>query len=162
MRNRFSKKTRRGSAPLELVLGLPFVMFLIASMFAIGKVGLAKQSAAIATRQHTWEQRLEPHRRSSELELQEFREPDIALAVSSIVYGGSGILRGEAKEDVAVPNWLGGNASPRGRTALVVRTWSHRQVDMSSSRPHFDLIWRMGQNPGDSLRMFDSIFSIGR
>lgn len=157
-----SMSNRQGMASLELVMGLPFLMFLIASIWAIGRVGLAKQAAAIQVRHYAWQQRLEPEQRSSKLSSQSLADPDHAMALTSIAFPGSGILHGETKQQVSVPNWLGGQVNPTAKTAMTVRTWSHREVDMSSSRPHFGLFLRMGEDPGGVIRIFKSIFNLGK
>ena len=161
-RPRRLRRQRSGMAPLELVLGLPFLLFLVASIWSIGRVGLGKQAAEIQARQYTWKQRMEPDRRSPDLASQSFPNPDSPLSVFSGINPGSGIFNGETKQDVSVPRWLGSRARPEGKTSLTVHTWSHHQVDMSSSRPHFHLLVKMGQPSGGVTRAFNKIFNLGK
>ncbi len=50
---------RRGMAPLELVLVMPILMSLVATMFWVGKVGSARLTALSDTRGQTWQTRAE-------------------------------------------------------------------------------------------------------
>ncbi|MEZ6086501.1 MAG: hypothetical protein R3C05_00390 [Pirellulaceae bacterium] len=135
-------------APLELVMGIPFLLFLVASTWSLGRVALSKQATAVKVRNATFAQRTTPDRPSRAIRTS-FPNPDEAMALSSLADHTRGNLRGNTTSSVRVSHWLGGQRHPREQTMLIVNTWDHRQVDMTTTAPHFSVMTRMVRDIDD-------------
>src|SRR6056297_998049 len=127
----------RGMAPLELVIGMPFLLLVVATCWSIGSVALGRQAAAMQTRHQGWNQRTDPARRRH--------------AMASLRPTGN-LLADQRTRSVRVAGWLGTTKNPESRSAVVVGTWDHRDVpEMGNNGPHVFLFPKLAAQAGSGI-----------
>lgn len=139
--------TRRGMAPLEFVMGLPFLLLLFSFFFSLGFAFLNKTTVAINARHEVWQAREDQSHWSND-----------ALSIFSALNDDSGVHEKELQQDVKIAQWLGGALTVKSKAAVLTGTWDSRQIPtFDEGDPHTRLMEKMlGSNLG-LLGVGDSI-----
>ena len=130
-------KSRRGMAPLEFVLGLPFLMLLFGFTFMLGFVILGQADTAITARHEVWKLR-----DSSSTWADDF------FSVATAVEPDTGRADQVKREDVKIYSWLGGKAETRSRVVVLSGTWDSNQAQLfNKDEPHLSVLDKMLDGP---------------
>jgi hypothetical protein len=126
---------RRGIAPLELVISLPIVMLVTATVFALTWALMHKTDVAVQARHQAWLKRSAAHAVDS-------GSPDRALSLQGPATGGQ-ISTQVDSPPFSLPSWLGGSATACSGNVLLSGSWDYRQVDFHGTLPHLGLLATM-------------------
>lgn len=131
--SRPNRRFRRGMAPLEFVLGIPFLLLLFTFIFSLGFAFLNKTTVSIEVRHAVWKTRDDPANWG-----------DDALSVWTAIDPNSGAVEDERTKSARVANWLGGSLTVRSKAAVLTGTWDSRQVDVfEKEEPHLGVLEKM-------------------
>ena len=158
-------RRRRGAAPVEFVMQLPFLVGLAAMIITVGNSSLKRNQAAIKARREVWSLRDNLDQANSDLDYRESTGNDTPLGwgLDLSISGGSGDnlnasnqdssnagifdnafnpemggVYGETSEEVSVMPWLGGNREARSAAAVLGTSWDHNDLPEFMERgPHF-------------------------
>ena len=145
---------RRGIAPLELVLSLPFLAALFAITLSIGALSMGRSTTSIEARQLTWSAR--PFAQIPAGLVNTDSSETLPLTLLASVNPTSGELYGETEQPVALARSIG-ERTARGRSGLVMNTWDYRTLgdDFSGSGPHYRILARMAL-PGAAQTLLEA------
>ncbi len=138
----------RGAAPIELVMGLPFLLVVVASCYSIGKAVVGKQVATIEVRRYGWTLARDPENANASRNLvrQGWLEASSPQSAMTSLNPKSDIRLFETEKRTRIARWLGDSVRPRGRTAVVVGTWDHEDVpEMNRLAPHVFLFGKVAR-----------------
>ncbi|TWU03692.1 coiled-coil domain-containing protein [Neorhodopirellula pilleata] len=126
-------KDRRGMAPLEFVMGLPFLMLLFGFIFMLGRVTLEQSDSAIVARYEGWKDRSD-----------QSTWADDELSVVATMTADTGRAMGDGKRSVKVYSWLGGTIDTNSTNVVLSGTWDSDQVQtFNEKEPHFKILEKM-------------------
>lgn len=128
-------------ASLELVLGMPFLLLVVATAWSIVMTGLGQQVASIEARHHGWSMRTATG--GTPAQVHSATRTSSPQPLTSLD-PNSDILIAMTERSVGVAGWLGGSVVARGRVAVTIGTWDHRDVpEMNNAGPHIFLFPRL-------------------
>lgn len=138
---------RRGIAPLEMVMSLPFLAGMVAMIMSIGGTTLYRSLATSTARHEVWKLRDDPNQDSPDLTSKDnmWTRPLGLENVNPL----SGQIYGETEYDIKLSPGLG-SATPKGRSAVLANTWDHKALaldgrgDFTGNGPHVGVLGRMG------------------
>ena len=149
---------RAGVAPLELVMGLPFLFAVFAMLLSLGYVSLRKGMVTADVRREVWKLR-DPDQQGSGITNKEGPQSYVPMAVIPPPSSDEGMVYGEVQGSVRVFSRGGGSVSPTSGTAVLIGSWDHREIDDFNDRgPHLEIIERiLGSDMGLSGPISDLI-----
>ncbi len=127
---RGSSFARRGMAPLELVMSLPFLLAISAIIFSIGVASLGKSTAAIDARHYVWKRRSNPPQNLPQLKNPTYNKT-YALSVLSEFQHLPGEVYGEYENKMKVAPWLAPVARAVSGASVLASSWDHEEVKFS-------------------------------
>ncbi len=150
---------RRGVAPLEFVMQLPFLLAIAAMIASVGAASLDYCGAVSRARHAVWKLRDDPNSGGAELAVKQVE----ANHPLSIVNGGEsqqGEVYGEVHKTTEIFSWIGGDNTSKGRSAVLSGSWDHSQVsEFNTTAPHLGIADRMLGGNGDIGSTVGSIVS---
>lgn len=133
-RSRISSR-RRGVAPLELVLCLPFLVGALAVIFTLASAGLTKSTSAISARHNAWRERYRDWTQSSETLRNHDSEALPPLFASILMLtnefdGDEGLLEGKDLRNIPIahPGYQNSNLQADSNHFVHAGAWDHRQI----------------------------------
>lgn len=126
---------RRGAAPIELVLCLPFLVGALAVIFTLASAGLTKSQSAVTARHNAWRERNNEWQDSST-----YTETNsnvagtgalgVILALGPGYATNAGLLEGNDSRSVAVahPGYESQNLTTDANHFVLGGAWDHRRV----------------------------------
>jgi hypothetical protein len=122
---------------LELVLSLPILTLLAASIFTIGWVSLRRSGGATKARNDAWQKRLSPATTG--------KDASQPLALTS--QSTSGAVLDEESDTFSIPSWLGGSATTKSSNTVLAGSWDYREIpDFNGSGPHLGVLITISEN----------------
>ncbi len=162
LETRGRRTNRAGMAPLEFVMGLPFLMMVMAIIYAVAYAGVHKTQVVLQARHQVWTMREDTH--SHSLENYKRVKDTKPLRLISLLVGKEmpGEISGIGSSSWKTYPWLGGNKTTKSRTVLITGTWDHTEItEFNSSGPHFSVLERIAGIEGIGLiKSLDRIISI--
>lgn len=151
----------RGSAPLEFVLCLPFLLALLAMIVSVGTASMDKAGVAITARREVWKMRDDPGAVGPNLVDVEVKE-NVPLSVIDSLNPKSGMVYGESERQTRVFHWVTGPVESRSGAAVLGGSWDHRQItdfEDQPGSPHFGLIERVAGGDGAATRQLTQLLA---
>lgn len=131
--SRPDRRFRRGMAPLEFVLGLPFLLLLFTFIFSLGFAFLNKTTVSIEVRHAVWKSRDDQANWGND-----------ALSVWTAIDPNGGAVEDERTKTAKIAKWLGGSLAVRSKASVLTGTWDSRQVGVfDKEEPHLGVIEKM-------------------
>ena len=157
-----SRRTNRtGMASLEFVMGLPFLMMVMAMIYAVAYAGVHKTKVVFQVRHQVWTMREDSHSHT----LQNYKRikdtKPLRLLSGASENDMPGEISGIGSSSWTTYVWLGGNKNTKSKTVIITGTWDHKEItEFNSSGPHFSVLERIGgiENLG-LLKILDTIIS---
>ena len=112
-----TRRIKKGTATLEFVLGLPFLVAIGATILALGLGGVKRTGSIIEARKNAWDKRSDVQRTGA---LYLGSSPD------------AGLVKGESQFNLNIP---GGKGTYKHDAAVLAGTWDHRQIDEFEKHP---------------------------
>ncbi len=155
------RTNRTGMAPLEFVMGLPFLMMVMAIIYAVAYAGVHKTKVVFQARHQVWTMREDSHSHTLEKykRIKDTKPMRFLSGVSANDMPGE--ISGIGSTSWTTYSWLGGNKTTKSSTVIITGTWDHQEItDFNSSGPHFSVLERIAgiENLG-LLKILDTIIS---
>lgn len=127
------RRRRPAVAPVELVLVFPFLLTLVAALYLIAKLGMAKVQAANDARQQTWQQRVQADQTQNGDRLKPWHSPK-----------DSQISTQPQQPVVAGPPFKGKTFQAQSGNALIANPWAFQSIPFASLdqdlEPHTEVL----------------------
>lgn len=155
------KCSRAGVATLEFVLGLPFLMLVMAIIFAVAYTGVNKTKVVFQVRHQVWTMREDNHSHT----LQNYKRikdtKPMQLTAGTSEKDMPGEISGTGATTWKTYSWLGGNKTATSNTVIITGTWDHKEItNFDSAGPHFSVLQRIGGMQGlGPLTVLEKIIS---
>jgi hypothetical protein len=160
--NQRKRSGRSGVATLEFVLGIPFLMLVMAIVFTVAYSGVNQTKTVFQARHQVWKMResgnshnLADYKRVSDTKPMYLLAP---LGQNNM----PGEVSGAGQATWSTYSWLlGGSVSTKSKTVIITGTWDHKEItNFNSNGPHFSVLGRIGniQNLG-ILETLDTLIS---
>ena len=151
LRHQHPQSVRRGFAPFEAVLAVPFLLLMTAFMFKIAEAGLIKARVNGQSRRDAWAKRGPKGQTETDP-----KPPGNLAALRTASDDSRGLSRVEANRDMSIGLMGLGNRTVRGAHAVLGDPWDHQSVAFES-RGYFDFdrrIMKVAANLPTSLDAF--------
>ena len=140
---RRTRTRRRGIAPLELVMSLPILLMLFATVIGIGWASLEKSGVAIGARNQAWQRRWSSDRSQENQYLSEAGSCPLS-AISVPLSGEIGAAYRTKSCEFNLPSWLGSDTVARSGNSVLMGSWDYNEVaEFDHGAPHFDVLAKM-------------------
>ena len=147
-----ARRTKRaGMAPLEFVMGLPFLMMVMAIIYAVAYAGVHRTQVVFQARHQVWTMRNDNHTHSLEKYIRVKDTKPLRLGQYLRQYEMAGEISGVGSSSWKTYPWLGGNKTTKSSTVLITGTWDHAEItEFNAGGPHFSVLERIAgiQNIG--------------
>lgn len=155
-----SQSNRAGMASLEFVMGLPFLMLVMAIIYAVAYAGVNKTKVVFQARHQVWKMR----ESSNSHTLQNYKRvtdtKPMKLLAGTQENDMPGEVSGAGSSNWTTYSWLGGSKSTRSSTVIITGTWDHKEItNFNSDGPHFGVLDRIGGMNTGPLTVLDRIIS---
>lgn len=151
---------RNGMASLEFVMGVPFLMLVMACIYTLAYAGVSKTDMVCQVRHQVWSMRESSHSHN----LQNYKRIDdtqpMTLTAGTSEKDMPGEISGTRSGSWSTYSWLGSHTSQSG-TMIITGTWDHTEItNFDSNGPHFSVLQRIGGMQGlGPLTALDRIIS---
>jgi hypothetical protein len=152
---------RAGLATVEFVMGLPFLMLVMAIIYAVAYAGVNKTKAVFQVRHQVWKMR-EDHQKHK---LQDYKRvkdtKPMQLTAGTSENNMPGEISGSGISNWKTYSWLGGNKTTKSKTVIITGTWDHKEItNFNNDGPHFSVLQRIGGMQGlGPLTVLEKIIS---
>lgn len=160
--SRSSRNKRAGMAPLEFIMGLPFLMGVMAIIWAVAYAGVHKTKVVLQARNQVWAMREESNTHSLENYKRLKDTKPLSWLIFRIGNEMPGQVSGVGSSSWETYAWLGGNETTKSSTLLITGTWDHSEVtEFNSSGPHLGVLDRIvGLEDVGLIKTLDQIISL--
>jgi hypothetical protein len=136
---------RKGVATLEFVLGIPFLMLVMAIVFSVAYAGVNKTKVVFQARHQVWKMR-EDNQSHNLVNYKRVKDTKPMYLLASVSENNMpGEISGAGSASWSTYSWLGGTASTKSRTVIITGTWDYKEItNFNSSGPHFSVLERIG------------------
>ncbi len=110
-------------------MGAPFIIALGAAVLAVGYAGLKRSMSAVEARHQVWKGRDATATTTTSLTRKE------STPLSMISDSDAGQVSGEVVNSFTTLRWLGGNKTAKSKTAVLAKTWDHRELVSFKNEP---------------------------
>ena len=110
-------------------MGAPFIIALGAACLAVGYGGLKRSMSAVEARHQVWKGR--DAAASTETSLTRKESTPLLMVADS----DAGQVSGEVVNSFATLKWLGGSKTAKSKTAVLAKTWDHRELVSFKNEP---------------------------
>lgn len=142
--DRLNVRNRRGIAPLEMVMSLPFLVAMFAMITSLLAAAQWTARCSHSARHEVWKLRGGSSDGSPVVrkEVKETRPFQIIRNANPL----SGSIYGEVEKEMHLAKMVG-DATAKGRALIVVNTWDHKAIegDFDGNGPHVNIMARMGE-----------------
>jgi hypothetical protein len=150
---------RRGVAPLEFVMQLPFLLGIAAMIASVGAASLDYCGAVNRSRHEVWKLRDDPNSGGTALAVKQV-QPNHPLSAVNAGESQQGEVYGEVHKTTNVFSWIGGDQTSKGRSAVLSGSWDHSQVtEFDTTAPHLGVADQMLGGDGSIGQTLGSIIS---
>jgi hypothetical protein len=154
-----SKTKRAGVASLEFVMGLPFLMLVMAIIFSVAYAGVNRTKVVFQARHQVWKMREDGHSHTLQkyIRIKDTKPMNPVAGMSEKDMPGE--ISGAGNSKWKTYSWLmGGNLSTQSATIIITGTWDHKEItNFNSSGPHFGVLDRIGGINTGPLAVLDRI-----
>jgi hypothetical protein len=142
--SQFRRTNRTGMASLEFVMGLPFLLMMMAIIYAVAYAGVHKTKVVFQARHQVWTMREDSHSHSLERYKRITDTKPMRLLSGVSENDMPGEVSGIGSSSWTTYSWLGGNKTTKSSTVIITGTWDHKEItDFNSSGPHFSVLERI-------------------
>ncbi|QDU44874.1 Prefoldin subunit [Symmachiella dynata] len=134
-KQKLATSRRRGAAPIELVLCLPFLVGALAVIFTLASAGLTKSQSAVTARHNAWRERNNewqdsPTYSQTNSNVAGTGALGVILALGPGYATNAGLLEGNDSRSVAVahPGYESQNLTTDANHFVLGGAWDHRRV----------------------------------
>ncbi len=135
---------RRGTATLEFVMGVPFLIAMGAAIIAVAYSGLNRTTTAVEARHATWKLRDLTLTPDSNFQRKSTKAMDLPFGeilsdMRAVLTGGDatgtyndGQVAGDVEKQFVTFRWLGGSKKTKSRAAVLTDNWDYTNSQMAT------------------------------
>ena len=155
------RTNRTGLASLEFVMGLPFLMMVMAIIYAVAYAGVHKTKVVLQARHQVWTMREDQHSHRLDNYRRISDTKPMKLSIDTPINDMPGEISGTGTSTWTTYAWLGGNKTAQSKALVITGTWDHSEItEFNSNGPHISVLERIVGIEGLSLiKTLDQIIS---